>query len=168
MLLIPIWKPLLVHQHAKHTGSLFKATRREEGATPNAAPNHAPSRGEAGHPRAPRARRRPNMATPRVFTTNTSKPKNNHRGLRSLEATANRKENRSTKRKWARRTHRRDNKSSLPLEAPAQEPQPPPSRIPLRRKLRIATLNIRRIKQAGKRKEIEEYMWKHTIDILFI
>ena len=56
----------------------------------------------------------------------------------------------------------------LPLGAPAQEPQPPSSQLPLKCKLCIATLNVKRISQAGKREEIEKYRWISYTEIAFL
>ena len=110
-----------------------------------------PSRGMAGQPRRSRLRR-PNRSPKAPTTDSANKPRNTHRGLRSKPAIAKRKKNRQIKRAIARRIHRASRRA---LEAPAQEPQPPNTQLPLKRKIRIATLNVRGINQAGKRKEIE-------------
>ena len=123
-----------------------------------------PSRGEAGQPRRSRLRR-PSRPPKVPAKDSANKPRNTNRGLRSKLAIEKLKKNRQIKRNTARRLHRASRRI---LEAPLQEPQLPAPHIELKQILKIGSLNVRGLIAAGKRKEIEAYMFHKQIHILMI
>ena len=112
--------------------------------------------------------RTPTQSTPegRKEIQDTHPRRNTTRGLRSHDAISKRKQKRSLRRNQLRRQHRYN--SHFLSGAPAQEPRPLAPSLSLRQHLRIATLNVRGTKVAGKKKEIEHYMYTNYIDILII
>ena len=98
--------------------------------------------------------------------TYPKKKRNNNIGIRSNDALKQRTQQRSIKRNLARRLHRTNKRK--PPDAPAQELPPRMPRLKLGKHYRIATINIRGIKKAGKRTELEQYIDFKRIDILVI
>ena len=115
---------------------------------PTATVMRQPSRGTAGQPRLSSLRRLRSM--PEACSLVSARLKRNtKRGLRNQQATERRKQNRSNKRNIASRLHRIKKR---PSGAPAQELRPKDTRTQFNRALKFATLNVRGLKAAGKRK----------------
>ena len=122
-------------------------------------------RGTAGQPRFSDLRRP-------ITPTRKQEERNTKRGLRSEKASLRRRLNRTMKRQTARQTKRR---SKLAYEAfSAQEPDRKNMINKGTRKLtyasrwKIATINVKSIKQDGQREMVEQWMKKHDIFIASI
>ena len=95
--------------------------------------------------------------------------RNHKRGLRNKESIERRKLARSQKR-WKLRKDKRKSKHQGGTSRPPREAQDPGrtniQKLSIGQDLKIATLNLRGLKQAGKREEVERWMEKNGIDIL--
>ena len=93
--------------------------------------------------------------------------RNTKHGLRSQEAIETRKEKRTLKRWNDRREHR---KAKGKTPGPPRGAQEPTARHKVKMAagttIKIATLNVRGMKQIGKREEIEKWMEAEGIEIL--
>ena len=75
---------------------------------------------------------------------------------------------RNLARSLRRKLARQDIRKHLPPGAPAQEPRSQTPKIPLKRNIKLATLNVRGLNKTAKRKELELYMIEHSIDIMVV
>ena len=98
-------------------------------------------------------------------------PRNTRRGIRSSTATEERRHKRSIKRNLARRQKRK----RRALAGKAQEPEEAKPqqalttlKISLETEITCSTVNIRGMKRAGKREEVEQYMRRQQIKLLLL
>ena len=102
-----------------------------------------------------------------------ARARNTKRGLRSPTATETRKDDRSRRRWVCRQQHRQHCRSkSAGSPRPRKGVQEPDTnsapKLTACRQIRIATINVRGLKQPGKREEIERWMKKESIDITIL